>query len=100
MEHTHAGVGAYLLGLWGFPLPIVEAVAFHHDPERVSSTGRDVLSAVYIANELAHELNDPDPGAQADTPSGLATYLESIGGADRLPELRAIAASVIGVSRE
>jgi HD-like signal output (HDOD) protein len=29
---SHAVVGAYLLGLWGFPLTTVEAVAHHHDP--------------------------------------------------------------------
>ncbi|MFX8805533.1 HDOD domain-containing protein, partial [Acinetobacter baumannii] len=27
---SHAEIGAYLLGLWGFPYSIVEAVAFHH----------------------------------------------------------------------
>lgn len=30
---THAEVGAYLLGLWGLPHPIVEAAALHHRPE-------------------------------------------------------------------
>lgn len=30
---THAEVGAYLLGLWGLPYPIVQAVALHHRPE-------------------------------------------------------------------
>ena len=29
---THGGLGAYLLGLWGLPPRVVEAVAFHHDP--------------------------------------------------------------------
>ena len=29
---THAELGAYLLALWGLPQPIVEAIAFHHDP--------------------------------------------------------------------
>lgn len=30
MGTTHAEVGAYLLGMWGLPLPVVEAVAYHH----------------------------------------------------------------------
>jgi HD-like signal output (HDOD) protein/ActR/RegA family two-component response regulator len=30
--YSHAEVGAYLLGLWGLPSAVVEAVAFHHDP--------------------------------------------------------------------
>ena len=29
---THAEVGAHVLGLWGLPPAIVEAVAYHHDP--------------------------------------------------------------------
>jgi len=31
---SHAEVGAFLLGLWGLPFPIVEAVANSHSPER------------------------------------------------------------------
>jgi putative nucleotidyltransferase with HDIG domain len=30
--YSHAEVGAYLLGLWGLPSTVVEAVAFHHEP--------------------------------------------------------------------
>jgi len=36
MQTHHAEVGAYLLGLWGFPNPIVEAVAYHHVPSLVA----------------------------------------------------------------
>lgn len=31
---THAGIGAYLLGLWGLPDVILEATAFHHTPDK------------------------------------------------------------------
>jgi HD-like signal output (HDOD) protein len=43
---THGGLGAYLLGLWGLPGRVVEAVAFHHDP---SAVGPDVV-AVHEGN--------------------------------------------------
>jgi HD-like signal output (HDOD) protein/ActR/RegA family two-component response regulator len=46
---THAEVGAYLLGLWGLPYPVVEAVANCHAPERHAGPGLDVGVAVYIA---------------------------------------------------
>jgi HD-like signal output (HDOD) protein len=49
---SHAEVGAYLLGIWGFPYPIVEAVAHHHRPRRVVQTHFDVLAALAIADEL------------------------------------------------
>ena len=39
---THAAAGAYLLGLWGLPSAVVEAVAFHHDPAVV---GAEVVAA-------------------------------------------------------
>lgn len=29
---SHAEIGAYLLGIWGFPTEIVDAVAYHHKP--------------------------------------------------------------------
>jgi len=58
MGVSHAEVGAYLLSLWGIPYPVVEAVAHHHHPERVSPAELDLLSAVYIANSLAHERDD------------------------------------------
>ncbi len=49
----HAHVGAYLLGLWGLPARIVEAVAWQEQPlERLDSLG--VPEAVYIADRLAH----------------------------------------------
>lgn len=35
---SHSEVGAYLLGLWGLPSPVVEAVAFHHRPDDIAAT--------------------------------------------------------------
>jgi putative nucleotidyltransferase with HDIG domain len=52
---SHAEVGAYLLGIWGLPYAIVEAVADHHHPERVATPSFDVLTAVHVANALANE---------------------------------------------
>jgi len=50
---THAEVGAYLLGLWGLPEPIVWAVARHHaTPPGGSGTLDETLQ---IANDLAHQ---------------------------------------------
>jgi putative nucleotidyltransferase with HDIG domain len=47
---SHAEVGAYLLGVWGLPLPIVEAVAFHHEPERAATADRRVVASVHAAD--------------------------------------------------
>lgn len=50
---SHADIGAYLLGLWGFPYPIVEAVAFHHTPQKVSSSQFDLLAILCTAHSLS-----------------------------------------------
>ena len=49
---SHAEIGAYLLGLWGLPDNIVEAVAFHHLPSESLDREFNILSAVHIANSL------------------------------------------------
>jgi putative nucleotidyltransferase with HDIG domain len=51
----HADVGAYLLGLWGLANPIVEAVAFHHEPAKCHAVGFQPLTAVHVANNLVNE---------------------------------------------
>jgi len=48
----HADVGGYLLGLWGLPPPVVEAVAFHHFPTKSERTSFTALTAVHAANVL------------------------------------------------
>ena len=50
---SHAEVGAYLLGIWGLPFSLVEAVANHHRPERImaplySATAITAISAALI----------------------------------------------------
>ncbi|HEX3623838.1 MAG TPA: response regulator [Verrucomicrobiae bacterium] len=57
---THAGLAAYLLGLWGLPASIVEAVAFHHAPGKSSHQAFSPLTAVHAANALEHE-TEGDP---------------------------------------
>jgi HD-like signal output (HDOD) protein/ActR/RegA family two-component response regulator len=50
---SHAEIGAYLLGIWGFPGTIVEAVAYHHSPSRVAPQRFDSLAALCIAHALS-----------------------------------------------
>ncbi len=56
----HAEVGAYVLGIWGLPPNVVEAVAFHHAPERSNGMGDDVLTAVHVADALVTEVSRDD----------------------------------------
>lgn len=90
---THAELGAYLLGLWGLPHPVVEAVAYHHEPEAVPQREFDTLAAVYIANALAHEADHGvNLAANTEAPTMDTGYLEALGLLDHLDEWREIAA--------
>jgi HD-like signal output (HDOD) protein len=53
-QATHAEVGAYLLALWGLPIPLVEAVACHHHPRHCGAPGLCLAGVVHIANALQH----------------------------------------------
>jgi HD-like signal output (HDOD) protein len=69
MGATHAEIGAYLLGLWGLPYSIVEAVALHHAPASITPHGYDLLGALAVSHALldasgAHGLID---SGNADT---------------------------------
>ncbi len=88
---THADVGAYLLGVWGLPYPIVEAVAMHHEPERIGVRDFDVTVALYVANALLREHRDAGifSTQHAEQAPDLA-LLEKIGVADSLDEWRAL----------
>jgi HD-like signal output (HDOD) protein len=73
----YSTTGAYLLGLWGLPGPIVEAVAFHDRPSRVRGSFW-VTGAVHVAAALVN-------GRDVDE-----AYLASVGQLDRLPRWRAM----------
>ena len=57
---THAEVGAYLLGIWGLPESIVQAVAFHHHPNLFPAVSFEPLTAIHAANVLSHEIHGSD----------------------------------------
>jgi len=57
---THAEIGAYLLGLWGLPFQIVEAVANHHAPERGASERLGLPQLVWLAACIV-EGEEPTP---------------------------------------
>lgn len=81
---THADLGGYLLGLWGLPNPIVEAVVFQHSPASCPVREFSPLTTVHVASAFAHEKN----GVPGDLISVDRNYLESIGRADRVEEWR------------
>jgi putative nucleotidyltransferase with HDIG domain len=83
---THAELGAYVLGIWGLPEPIVEAVAWHHNPDCCPESSFSPVTAVHAASALLHEgVPETTWGPWA---SPCDRYLHRLGLAERLPAWR------------
>lgn len=85
---SHAEIGAYLLGIWGLPEPVIEAVARHHRPQSSVASRLDAALAVNLAEKLAL---DPDVLAEQsseDSSSIDIDHLRELGLATELPRWR------------
>jgi len=80
---SHADVGGYLLGLWGLPEPVVEAVTWHHRPCAAAHLGFSPLTAVHVANAYTCQ-SEGSVGCRYDN-----RYLAAAGAEGRLPVWRA-----------
>jgi HD-like signal output (HDOD) protein/ActR/RegA family two-component response regulator len=86
---SHAELGAYVLGVWGLPEPIVDGVAHQHRIERLAGPALDTALVVHVATALAGDLC---PDAVATGAGALdAATLAAAGVADRVPDWRALA---------
>jgi HD-like signal output (HDOD) protein len=54
LDATHAEIGAYLLALWGLPVPLIEAVGCHHTPLRCCTSTLCLAGVIHIADALQH----------------------------------------------
>jgi len=79
---NHADVGGYLIGLWGLPVPVIEAIALHHNPSRAPQPAMSPLTSVHAANVLVQET--PAPANRLPAPSFDTKYLELAGVASRV----------------
>jgi HD-like signal output (HDOD) protein len=79
---NHAEVGAYLLGLWGLPVLVVEAIALHHQPSLCKHLAFAPLTAVHVADALVHVR--AGGGADAAEEEFDLVYLRKLGLAERV----------------
>jgi HD-like signal output (HDOD) protein/CheY-like chemotaxis protein len=84
MGATHAEVGAYLLGLWGLPENIVEAVAFHHNPQMSKDVSISPLTVIHAANGIEKGL-ERTLSAEPSTDDLDLEYMEALGLSQRIP---------------
>jgi HD-like signal output (HDOD) protein len=90
---THAQAGAYLLGVWGLPLPIVEAVAYHHLPHEAGGSTFGTLGSVHAADALVEELHHV-PAGRAYESALDQEFLKRTGAAVNVPEWRSAAREI------
>ena len=88
---SHADVGGFLLGLWGLPQEIIEAVAFHHDPTNSVDEVFTPLTAVHVANTLNEQASVLSPEHSPLSLTVDTAYLTSLGLENRLAAWQAIA---------
>lgn len=76
---NHAEIGGHLLALWGLPDAIVDAVTWHHQPQRCANQSFGPLVCVHTANVWAHEEAESEPSMSIDD-----EYIDALGCADQL----------------
>ncbi len=73
---SHAEIGAYLLGLWGFSDNTIEAIIRHHKPEVFGDEPKSLIMVLHLADSFAHHL---DPAIKELAMAGLnQKYLREI----------------------
>jgi len=92
---THAEVGAYLLGLWGIPAPIIEGVSCQFIPRPATERRFDVVDSVFVANRLIEAVRGNSPVGRSLGGILDESWLEHLGAAHRLPEWHDIAARAV-----
>ncbi len=77
---SHAEIGAYILGIWGLPAPVIEAVLHHHNPSQGSVSGFGPLTAVHAAAVIVSNHAGDHPCVLDED------HLESVGKTGRFDE--------------
>ncbi len=94
---THMEIGAYLFSLWGLPVPIIEAIMWHHQPSKEGPNTFSALSAIYVAESL-HEFASDGKKDPTDTDMDLEYLLTSGVTENQLDRWKEDSASVLMAS--
>ena len=92
LQTTHAEIGAFLLGTWGFRMDIVEAVTYQHNPLQSKISGFSPLTAVHVANQL---LNCTRPDGNCPMIQIDETYIDQLGLSHRLKHWKSLSLQIL-----
>ncbi|MCK5069330.1 MAG: HDOD domain-containing protein, partial [Desulfocapsa sp.] len=89
-DTVHGDIGAYLMGLWGMPGPVVEAIGFHHRIDDYPGDSFTPAIAVHVANVFYYE-NRPKEivGVQHELDE---IHLKKLGFGDNIKDWRELSA--------
>ncbi|MCP5216084.1 MAG: HDOD domain-containing protein [Pseudomonadales bacterium] len=91
---SHAQIGAYLLGVWNLPSSVVEAVAYHHIPDKAIEHSFSPLTATHIADALLLELETNNRDEQE--PAFCVDYVAQFADAEKINDWRALTVELFG----
>ncbi len=87
-DAVHGDVGAYLMGLWGMPGPVVEGIGFHHRLDNYPETQFSPAVAVNVANAIYYEVHPTEILGAPPTMDN--AQLQAIGFGDKIDQWRDI----------
>ncbi|MEN8189166.1 MAG: response regulator [Thermodesulfobacteriota bacterium] len=94
LQADHGVVGAYLIGLWGLPGQVVEAICFHHRLEEYPMEAFTPALAIHLADTLYHQYC---PGLLVGAcPSLNEEVIGRVGLLEKMEEFNEIAREVFG----
>ena len=85
---THAELAAAVLGNWGLPFPMLEAISWHHIPLRSGDQNFTPLTAVHVSDAIDHERQDEKAGRRSNRIC--RDYIERLGLSHRRNPWRAM----------
>ena len=90
---VHDDFGAYLMGLWGMPGPVIEAIGFHHRLNDYPDNKFSPAIAVHLANAFYYE-KYPDTITTAPHAVNIP-HLEAIGLSDNIEQWRELCSEIL-----
>lgn len=80
--YSHAELGAWMADRWGLPKSLVEAIAFHHDPDKAGPDAV-LVHATHVINEICHGLGlgssgTPRPACLIESSAAMFDYDETL----------------------
>jgi putative nucleotidyltransferase with HDIG domain len=75
----HCKVGEMIAQKWRLGATLIETLAYHHNPEGCNDKSRNLVSTVWLANQIALELSIGEAGDRAYKPSMLVHLQDRFG---------------------